>query len=325
MTVESAWQVLGRRGEQLATIAAPFLRDVPVPHVEGSGLDVPWPAREVLGDRISPELDRWTGLGGTLCPTYRGHWLPGVSSTVTAAVAARDGKWLARLQGLFLPVSAVLVEDEEICHATLAPGPEGNSLVYYTHQDEPGFWLSYQSLAALLAEYALRGTSYVPEIKPVPSATSEQWRQAGELLRGLPEPAAPEYLSMATLYPRTGWIVRYLLGVELEEDLADAPRMRDWQAERENARTWPHLQAYWLLHHLVFGNDEELPFLLEHAERRHPAVAELATLADAVVAGGQAAEQANWWDAAVVRDLRAEAVNGEDAEVMSEPAQARYR
>ena len=116
MTVEDAWQVLGRRGEQLATIATPSLLDVPVPHVEASGLDVPWPARAVLGDRFSPELDRWTDLSGALSPTYRGRWQPAVSSTVTG-----------HQPGLRHPAVAELAELAELAESVLAGehAPEG--------------------------------------------------------------------------------------------------------------------------------------------------------------------------------------------------------
>jgi hypothetical protein len=205
MTVEGAWEVLGRRGERLHAIAEAIRCDT----VEDSGsqgdLDRPWPLREVFGDRLSPELDRWTGLAGTLQGTYRGDWEPAVASSVTAAADAEDGTWLARLQGLFLPVSAVLVEDEVICHATWTSGPEGTSLAYYTHQDEPGFWLLDRSLAGLLAWEILEAPD--DWVAPQPTVVREQWERAITLLRELPEPTCPDHLSVEELYPRTGWIV----------------------------------------------------------------------------------------------------------------------
>ncbi|MFE7113438.1 hypothetical protein ACFU98_45190 [Streptomyces sp. NPDC057575] len=328
MTVEGAWEVLGRRGERLEAIAAPIRQEVAQEDTEGSAeqprsdLDRPWPVREVLVDRISVELERWTDLAGTLSSTYRGDWQPAVTSSVGAAVGAEDGTWLARLQGLFLPVSAVLVEEEEIWHATWTAGPDGTSLVYCTDQDEPGFYVIHRSLAGLLACQVLKATDQGDAV--VPAATAERWQRADALLDELPEPECPPHLSVEALYPRTGWIVDHLLDVELEEGLPAAPGMDTWQSEREHARTWPHLQAYWLLHHLVFDNREELPFLLQHAERRHPAVAELAALVEVVMAGEELdADRASWWDATRVHGLRAEALDSDRADVMSEAARGR--
>jgi len=248
-----------------------------------------------------------------------------VTSSITAAVRAEDGTWLARLQGLFLPVSAVLFEEEEITHATWLAGPEGTSEVYCTHQDEPGFWVQHCCIAGLLAREVLEEAADGRAM--LAGATRERWHRADALLDRLPEPNWPAHLSVEALYPRTGWIVEHLLTVGLEEGLAEAPGIDVWEAEREYARTWPHLQAYWLLHHLIFDNREELPFLVEHAERRHPAVAELAAVAESVLAAADSTGDApaSWWDATRVRSLRTRALDGGDARLMSEAAQARLR
>ena len=271
MTVEGAWDVLGRRGERLLAMAQ--LMPAEESTVDGAdGLDVAWPLREVLGDRLSPELAVWLDAAEHR-PTMR----PGVSSTVAAAVDAEDGTWLARLQGLFLPVSAVVVDDEEIRHAAWVAGPEGTSAVYYTHQDEPGFWYEHPSLASLLGGLLVRGDE----------GPRQRWERAVELLARGEAPPMPAHLDVAALYPRTGWLTHHLTTVELAEGLPEAPGLDVWERERELVPHWPHLQAYWLLHHLIFDNRELLPYLVEHADRRHPAVGELASLAEAVLGGGE--------------------------------------
>lgn len=312
MTTEGAWQILGERGERLASIAA--LHPTEADSQRPSGLDMAWPVREVLGERLSPELNRWIDVAAA-------PFAPAVTSTVAAAVAANDGTWLARMEGLFLPVSAVLVVLEEITHATWLPGPRGTSQVFYTHQDEPGFWPTHRSLAGLLAHEVLEQAEYGQAT--VSGAVQERWQRADQLLDEEPEPTFAAHLSVPDLYPRTGWIVEHLSGIHCEHGLADAPGLDEWAAEREHAVVWPHLQAYWLFHHLVFDNREELAFLVEHAERRHPAVAELAGMADVLLAGGDVT--ADWWDATAVRGLRTRAFDQGHARLMSESALAGVR
>jgi hypothetical protein len=340
MTAEGAWDVLGERGEKLASIAARYtaaqmaLRDADEEDDEeedylndedepADDLDATWPIREALAERISPELDRWIDVASTLPRQlpYGGYIKTAATPTVSAAVAAQDGKWLARLEGLFLPVSVVLTEDEQITHAAWAADPRGTSRVYRTHQDEPGFWPAHRSLAAFLAAQTIEISQYRPNV--LPGAVRERWTRADHLLDEEPEPTPEPHLSVQDLYPRTGWIVRHLLKISGEYDLADAPGIETWAAEREQATGWPHLQAYWLLHHLVFDNREDLVFLVEHAERRHPAVAELAALAEVALGGGEVS--APWWDATAVHGIRIEAIDKGHTGLMSAAAQSRLR
>jgi antitoxin component YwqK of YwqJK toxin-antitoxin module len=349
MTIDGAWEVLGRRGDQLETIGRVIAEAPPTESDGAEGADaadahdVAWPLADVLAERLSPELARWGALAGRFRSTYRGHFTPAASSSIAAAVDARDGTWLARLEGLFLPVSVVLVEDEEIWHATWTAGADGTSQVYYTHQDEPGWWPHVPSLGALLALRILKDTAF--EELHIAGAVKERWKRAVILLSDLTSAPPAPHLSVAALAPRTGWIVQHLLGVGHEHGIADAPGIETWEAERAHADAWPHLQAYWLLHHLVFDNREELPALVAIAERRHPAVGELAAIAEAVLAGeahpgdGEAGASVptsgrperpggappGWWDETKVRGLRARASDAGHARVMTAPAQARLR
>ena len=311
MTADSAWDVIGA----VAAVAASITRDDESDDDESDddGIDRPWPIREALGERLSPELATWLDLA----PRLRGSdFIAAGASSLGDAIAARDGKWIARLAGLFLPVSVVAIDREEIWHAAWAANEHGASHVFYTHQDEPGLWSSGPSLAAFVAD-RIAGDSAFEDVA-LPAATVVRRARAIELLRDAAMPAA-----IAELHPRTGWVVRHLLGIAVEHGLADAPGLDRWHAERADVAAWPHLQVYWLLHHLVFDNREELPHLIEHAERRHPAVAELVALAEAVTAGHAIA--AAWWDDSKVRGLRANAADTGHERVFGAPARARLR
>ncbi len=322
MTIVDAWEIVGRGGMRLSALMHLFDydheeedHDVEKGHSE-VGLDVVWPIRDVLDERISPELSQWIDVAAD-------RFGPPVTSTVSAAVAAHDGTWAARLQGLFLPVSAVVIDDEETYHASWLAGPDGNSTVYYTHQDEVGFH-DLSSLSAMVTRLVC------DEVEAygltLPSTLESRLHRAYELIYEFLDESVdvdqPDHLSVAQLYPRTGWITSHLLPpVWAEHGLADAPGLDVWESEREFVVDWPHLQSYWLLHHLVFGNWEELPYLVEHAERRHPAVAELASLAEHVLAGRQITAQ--WWDETLVRGLRAAARNDGHTHVFNDLAARR--
>lgn len=317
MTIDGAWDVLGRRGELLTAIAAPIAAPIadPTSAQTAGDLDVPWPIADVLRSRLSPELLAWNHVATDgLRSTYRGDFCAAASSSLSAAVTAEDGTWLARIHGLFLPVAAILIQEEEIWHASWVANEHGNSTVYYTHQDEHGLWPS-GAISVFLAERVLDDSDL-----DVPGHTRARWTRAVELLRTqVPGDSAP-HLNVARLVDRSEWIVSFLTGVGSPQ-LAAASSVADWQIERLLTAEWPHLQAYWLFHHLVFDNREELVELCTYAEHRHPTVHELAELATAYLDGQ--IPRAQWWDTAKVAGLRTSAKDGKHEHVFSPAATAR--
>ena len=289
MTVADAWGEIGPgRLPEIARIVS----------AQGGGPGPrSWPIREVLGERLSPELDAWLDLADGL-PDAGGEFFGAADASVGEAIDREDGCWVGRLEGLFLPMSAVMVADEVIYHASWTAGTDGLSQVYYCHQDEAEHFLAHRSLAGLVAHKVAADEDF--SLRPV---FRERWNRVWELLRQEPEPVLAAHLDVLALADRLEWVVEHLLAVSGEAvRYAEMPGTAVWEAEREACRTWPHLQAYWLLHHLVMGNTEELPELLEYAETRYPPVDELAGIARSVVAGGE--PDVAWWDAGRVARTR---------------------
>ncbi len=329
--LEEAWNAIGHGGERLATLVAMLSgprrseddeeedyecdalnreNDLASPDEDGDRhepLDTRWPVREVFGDRLSPELDRWLDVVSS--SRYAGtiRMLPGVTSTLGAAIGARDGAWCARLEGLFLPVAAILAEDEWICHASLLATQHGDSIAYSSHADDPGFHarpsLSMTVASLIEDEVESRGLTLSDD------AFARLFAGARQCTFHFPAattadnfvPDWPDHLSVKKLHPRTRWIVEHLLGIGYP-DKPPVPGIDVWEAEQEHLPAWPHLQCYWLLHHLVFDNQSELAVATTCALRQHPAVAELADMAEQVLAGGPIT--AVWWDQSAAAKAR---------------------
>jgi hypothetical protein len=141
----------------------------------------------------------------------------------------------------------------------------------------------------------------------IPTATAERWRRAAALVEEADRATFEPHLDVEALLPRTSWIVRHLLGIRIGGDLAEAATMAAWEQERASAREWPHLRAYWLLHHLIFDNREELAELCEPPLPTYPAVAELELAARELLAGAELS--AAFWDDTKVRGLRTRALD----------------
>ncbi|MBT8496268.1 MAG: hypothetical protein KJO07_24700, partial [Deltaproteobacteria bacterium] len=342
MTAEGAREVLGNRGQNLTAIAAPIVLDESRDDEDDdddddeededeeddldrslTALDEAWPIAEVLGNELAPELRSWaeSKLSDRIQDTYRGVYHGASESSLSGAVEAEDGTWIARLQSIFLPASMVLTEDEQYWLARWTPTPDGNSPVYYQHQDEPEWYRSSASLAGFLARRILEDTQY--EELSLPAVVRERWSRAAELEREAEDSEAPKHLDIDALEARTVWIVEHLLGIELGDGLELAPTIGDWEQERELCADWPHLQAYWLYHHLVFDNREELTGLVERAELRYPAVAELGGVAKAVLAGKDS--DSGLVDATRDLGLRAKALDTGHPGLLSEASHARTR
>ncbi|MDX9719219.1 MAG: hypothetical protein RBU37_00625 [Myxococcota bacterium] len=292
MTVEGAAALLGHAGARLQELAEPILEarqtdaradddedeeEEEDNEDEGNAeLDAPWPISSVLGERLAPELQAWLALCAELRTPYRGAFVAACESTLSAAVATQDGTWIARLQSIFFPASAVLIGDEELLLAEWFPDEYGNSRVFYQHQDEPTFYPNEGALAALLCTTMLSDSAF--EDLPLPEALRARWQRAATLLLER-QHQRPSYLDLEQLGARTHWVVELLLGIELGDGLGGAPGLEVYEAERDAIADWPHLQAYWLFHHIVFDNLLELDELRSRCDARYPAVKELLELA----------------------------------------------
>lgn len=314
MTVEGAWQTLGEGGARLLSLVAPMLRETPRTEPLG-GIDAFWDVAAELGDAVSPELSRYTrdAIGMRIEDTYRGAFCMPSTSTVSSAIAAEDGTWGARFQSLFLPLSILLDEDEELWTTHWCPTTRGTSTVYYTHQDEPGFWEHSRSIAGFLVGRMLNDSGF-SELD-LPTAVRERLQKALTLSNQLPAPEHPPHLDIETMASRTEWLVDVFLPFQLGPGFPNAPTASVWQEEQQRARAWPHLQVYWLLHHTVLGNTDALAPLIAVAIRSHPAVAELVSVAEALLAGEPV--QADFWDDNAIAGIRARAYDQRGADMFT--------
>jgi hypothetical protein len=176
----------------------------------------------------------------------------------------RTPGWVARFQGFFAATSLVGRSGEWSYLAAWAPGP--TSPVFTTHQDEWGdIWPAEASMAAWRAALA-----------------------AGEEPKGRGSRLEP-HLDPIRLLPRSRWLSRVFLGVHAEsraEARKLAPGPAVWAKEKKELARWPHLAAYWLLHHAFFGSAVELAEALRLSKRvRHGVVAEARRVAEALAAG----------------------------------------
>ncbi|MEZ6189180.1 MAG: hypothetical protein R3F62_29790, partial [Planctomycetota bacterium] len=325
MTPAGARALLGDRGERLAELCAPILD--PLPEEEEAqpegALDVAWPLDAVLGERLSPELQAFCALRrqARLDAPYRGAWLSAAESSLGEAVAAEDGTWVARVQSVFLPASVILCEEEELWLAEWHPSPEGNSRVLHQHQDEPEYARAAESIVAAVVYQQFEGGGDLEERGKAAVSTARRRQLLAACQKELDaEVERPAHLDALALEERTKWIVTLLVEPVELGGLETAATWEDWERERELLAAWPHLAAYWLFHHAVFGNREELAFAAEQADARYPAARELQQLAAEVLAGEPV--QAPFWDDAQVRGLRAEALDTERTTLFSPAALA---
>lgn len=305
---QAAESFIGHGGGKLAELAqlaggkAPDAQP-PVATGDAGGVDVRWDLIASLGDGVSPELRCWIELDmpWRLPPLHRGDHHLATASTVSAAVAVEDGCWIARLQSLFMGLATIRSEDEQIWFAAWQGDANGDSRLYAIHQDEPGDWSAMDcSLAVYLAGWICDEHGFDPQPK-LPAMMAARLQAAAKLAIG--DDALPPHRDPEALEPRTRWIVELLLDQDVLEDAAgNIPGKAVWEAETGLLPGNPHLQAYWLLHHLACGNTEALATVLQSADRRHPAVAELAAAAERVRAGAD--DGLPFWDEARLTAFR---------------------
>jgi hypothetical protein len=288
----------------LATLATPMVHAKKKPRVIDAATAgfLPWL------DRHGPkELKAWNLLASK-------HHLAVRSTTVSVAraygfshaVNKEDGCWVARVRAIFCALSPIIEEDEELHFASWWAFGGGTAVTWYTHQDE----LEIQGPMPSIASYLVQRYASWEDAEALQFPT--EWSKAAKAAtRGWSERvahrAAPPHLSVPQLQPRTDWIVQLFLDLTWGDGdpLDHAPAFTEWSKEQRLARAWPHLQAYWLLHHLVWDNREALPALLAMAERRYPAVKELAGWATSVLANKPIT--VGVWDEERIRGFRVRA------------------
>ncbi len=331
MTLEGALAILGTQGEHLLRLAMPIWKaDAEDAEEEDEDEDEDalcnetWPLGATLGEVLAPELRRYAGddFAARVGAAYAGGFIQPSNAPLSAAVAAEDGTWIARMQAAFLPASVIYTEDEKLWIAAWWPTRWGSSRVYAQHQDEPIFERAAPAIAAFLVQQML--SEYAFEDLYVPGVTRARWQRAVALLDAGDDEAFPPHLEVARMQGRTRWIVELLLGLGVyEAALEQAATLTDWEREAPVVAQWPHLQAYWLMHHLVFDNREALGEVLAVAEGAHPTVAELMAVAEEVLR--DAAVSAPFWDDAKVRGLRGSALDQGLTALFTEEGAARTR
>lgn len=248
---------------------------------------LPWLAE---AKQVSPELVRWNEVlsvtkvrGG-----YRNPLFAAATTTFTRALTVSDdGCRAARIRGMFLGASPILEDAEELWFATWAPTAQGTSQVWATHQDERELELLDDSIASfVLRQY--RDDSYFNDAEDAETRVVLP-PELARLTPTKPKSKLPSGLSPADMEPRTDWIVALFFPEAdwygIGDGLDDAPPFAAFAQEKQLALTWPHYQAYWLLHHLVFENHKALAALLPHVNDAYAPAAELATFAKAALAG----------------------------------------
>ncbi len=335
MTLEGAWTILGEAGEKLGQYQGVLVPDedddeedeesveraVFSPEKADICLDHPLDISTLPEE--NPELAIFAELAGKLdIHNYRGGYSAVVESTLSSAVTTIDGNWLARIQSIFLPASQVTLDDESMMLASWHTTENRTSRVYSIHQDEAEFYHRAESISAMITG-SLELNDEDTETT-ISEHQKNQWLKAASVTEEH-EPFE-SHLELLALEPRTHWIVNLLVGknpdivseIHLGEGINTAASNEDW--EREKAfLAWPHLQAYWLFHHAVFGNHEALSEVVEHTNCSYPAVSELANFAKQILAGEEVSEE--FWNLDRVSEYRMQALD-ERSELLSEKAKA---
>ncbi len=338
MTEEGAWAILGDAGSRFDQYQGvlvseeedneedddedsehPALFD---PETMEICLDHPWELGSL--PQCSPELVEFAKRCQRLdIHDYRGEYASACESTLTAAVGTIDGNWLARIQSIFLPASVVNMDDESLILASWQSTEHGTSRTYSIHQDEAEFYHRSESLSAMIIGSLELGDEDT-EVT-ISQRTRNQWLAACSLTSEAGQ-FAPHF-DVLNLEPRTHWIVNLLVGknpdiiseIFLGEGIKTAASAEDWEREKAFLE-WPHLQAYWIMHNAVFGDEAALAEALESANSRYPGVAELAIFGKQLLAGDSIEE--TFWNPDRVAEYRLQALE-ERPDLLSDEAKAK--
>jgi hypothetical protein len=184
---------------------------------------------------------------------YRNELFPGKAETVAEALSVDDdGCRAARIRGLFIGASAILEDAEELWLASWATSDKGTSVVIGSHQDERDLWAVSPSIRDfVLLQY--REDSYFEKDLELPEDIKTlEISDGAAKLDPLWDPLVLTervHWLVALLFPEGDW---YGLG----DGLVTAPPFARFAEEEPLLANAPHLLAYWLAHHAVFGNTE---------------------------------------------------------------------
>ncbi len=238
----------------------------------------------LLGGRVGPELTAWAeALAAPRSPVAGYRPVPPRLTGLHALLEDEGPHRLARLRAVFAALSPVLEHEDELVLASWAPDGRGGSAVWAAHAEDPTPWCEGARLAAVWMEKLVSDEVMSGRGRLSP-ARREAWQAA---LAGLGRPAErPGHVEPARLLPRTDWIVALLLPeANLPVRLEAAGTIEAWGREQAVLADWPHLAAYWILHHLVFDNRAALQMAVNLADPGYPANAELIAVGRAYLSG----------------------------------------
>lgn len=274
----------------------------PVPSAE----TVAW--RAWLANHASEELRLWNATlsARAVRGGYHQALFAVTAESFVKAATEHDGCTAARLRSLFIGASPILEDAEELWFATWAPTEQGTSQVWASHQDERDLWPVTHSLA----DFAVQQFREDPYFRP---GGDQALELPAHLQNWVPDPgpsALPKGLNLSTMLRRTHWLVALFFPegdwYGIGDGLIAAPAYSTFEAEQPLIAQWPHLQAYWLLHHLVFDNREALQALLPAVELCYLPTREIAELAHAALA--KQPLDSKVWNEVAVRSVRATAL-----------------
>ncbi len=255
-------------------LLAPILADARAPSEnEASRRFCPW-----LEAHANPELREFNLALRThaVRPGYRNALFPALTQTLSDVISAEEeaASRAARIRGLFLGMSPILYDREELWFATWAGTDFGTSQVWASHQDERDIWLAKHSLRDFVLAQYVEDSQFADELTLPPA------------LRDVPPIATrselPSNLEIARLFPRTHWIVALLFPegdwYGIGDGMVAAPDYEVFERELALIAAWPNLQAYWLLHHFVFDNQEALAKVMPLVDTRYAPAADIAAI-----------------------------------------------
>ena len=279
----------GVDGEQLEAIASVlFVTALPAAPNRTVHIDLPYDP-SALGHRVAPELVRWRErrIAGRVRSWKRSRWISGGVGKLFSASKATDRQRHARLQAIFLPVSSVRLHWKSYVSAAWHPTSRGASRVYTAAHEAPGWSRLHASLSGYLADAARLNPR--TELSDADRAAHVA---ADEADRAHDDDLFPVHLDPERLEPRTRWIARLILGPWPDDDadtdpLQGLPPLAQFDAERTLLPDWPHLQAYWAVHHMLLGHHDLAAEALAHDTHRYPPLPELRALAEAFASGAE--------------------------------------
>jgi hypothetical protein len=242
---------------------------------------------ETQGFVLGRELRAWLAL----CERYEierrplgdvALRVPVVESFLELVSRDRTGDWPSAFDCFFHATSLIAVDVHDAVGyvASWTAAASGKCRVYHVDADVAGVWPEAASIAAFLGRlrhHAERTSAATVEHDADDRAEHDACARQFELAdRSEPLPPA---LDPRRLAPRVEWLSHLFLGArgtnQWAPELRRAATLADYKRERSLVARWPHLGAYWLWSHYVFGHKAPLDEVLAAtAGVSNPVVAE---------------------------------------------------